>query len=135
MKKEIIRSKRIGGTYSTTTVHATRAGGFVFVTGQVANKPGSQPTKEPHKVVELGSIEEQTVQVLENMKAILEDAGTSFEHIVKRNTYLCHMTDFDIVYKTFERYFTSGVASTTILANLVVPSARLEIECIAVVPD
>ena len=75
MKKELIRSKKIGGSYTTTTIHGTKAGGFVFVTGQIGNKPGTAPAKTPHEIVELGSIEEQTIQVMENVKAILEEAA------------------------------------------------------------
>ena len=45
MKKRTIHSNAIGGSYSNTTVHATEAGGFVFLTGQVANRPGSAPAR------------------------------------------------------------------------------------------
>ena len=83
MKKEVIHSSKIGSTYTSTTAHGTRAGGFVFVTGQVATKPGEKLQLE--KPLE-GSIEEQTVQVLENIKMILEEAGTSLDNVVKRNT-------------------------------------------------
>ena len=81
------------------------------------------------------AIEEQAVQVLENLKAILEEAGTSLDNVVKRNVYLTHVNDFPKVYKVMERYFTSPIASTGVLAGLIPPSARLEIEVIAVVPD
>jgi enamine deaminase RidA (YjgF/YER057c/UK114 family) len=76
-----VNSPKIARTYRPTSAHATRArGDLVFVTGQIANKPGSDPrtTSEP----DLGTLEEQTVRVLENIKAILEEAGTSFEHVV-----------------------------------------------------
>ena len=58
MKKETVISPKIGGSYSKTTVHATKAGGFVFVTGQIGNKPGTTPVDDPQEIVELGSIEE-----------------------------------------------------------------------------
>jgi 2-iminobutanoate/2-iminopropanoate deaminase len=135
MKKEIIQSPKIGGTYSRTTCHGTKAGGFVFVTGQIANKPGTAPAATPHELVELGTLEEQTVQILENIKAILEEAGTSLDNVVKRNVYLTNNAEFSQVYKIFERYFPSPVASTGVIAGLVPPSSRLEIDVIAVVPD
>jgi 2-iminobutanoate/2-iminopropanoate deaminase len=135
MKKQVVNAPRIGGTYSTTTAHGTKAGGFVFVTGQIANKPGTDPVKHPEKIGELGSVEDQTVQVLENIKAILEAAGTSFENVVKRNIYITHLGDFGTVYKIMERYFSSKVASTGVLTGLIPVSARVEIDVIAVVPD
>jgi 2-iminobutanoate/2-iminopropanoate deaminase len=103
------------------------------VTGQVANKPGSDPrtTSEP----DMGTLEEQTIRVLENIKAILGEAGTSFEHVVKRNVYLTHPGDFDTVFLIMERYFSSPVASTGIVAGLVPVGARVEIDVIAVVPN
>lgn len=134
MKKRVIRSSKIGGSYSSTSVHATEAGGFVFVTGQVANRPGSKPSEDPVGVVELGTVEEQTVQVMENLKAILEEAGTGFDNVVKRNVYMAHVGDFDKIYDIMARYFPGPVASTGVIAGLVPPSARLEVEVIAVIP-
>lgn len=134
MKKEIIRSKKIGGSYSSTSVHGTAAGGFLFVTGQVANPPNSEPSKNPVGHVELGTVEEQTVRVMENLKAILEEAGTSFEHVVKRNVYMTHVGDFNKIYEIMGRYFPGPVASTGVLAGLVPPSARVEVEVIAIIP-
>ena len=132
MKKEVIHSSKIGPTYTTTTAHGTRAGAFVFVTGQVATKPAEKLQFE--KPLE-GSIEEQTVQVLENIKMILEEAGTSLDNVVKRNTYLTHVGDFPIVYKIMEKYFPSQVASTGVLAGLMPAGARVEIDVIAIIPD
>jgi 2-iminobutanoate/2-iminopropanoate deaminase len=133
VNKRGVNSPRIARTYRVTSAHATKAtGDLVFVTGQIANKPGSDPrtTSEP----DMGTLEEQTVRVLENIKAILEEAGTSFEHVVKRNVYLTHAGDFDTVYAIMERYFLSRVASTGIVAGLVPVGARVEIDVIAVVP-
>ena len=133
MKKEIVNSPKIGRSFSATTCHATKAGGFVFVTGQVANPPNVGG--DPHAVGELGTVEEQAVQVMENLKAILEEASTSLDNVVKRNVYLTHLGDFDPVYKVMEHYFTSPMASTGVLTGLIPGSARLEIDVIAVVPD
>jgi 2-iminobutanoate/2-iminopropanoate deaminase len=134
VNKRVVNSPKIARTYRETSAHATKANGdLVFVTGQVANKPGSDPrtTTDP----EMGTLEEQTVRVLENIRAILEQAGTSFEHVVKRNVYLTHPGDFDTVYAIMERYVTSPVASTGIVAGLVPVGARVEIDVIAVAPS
>ena len=133
MKKEVVNSPKIGKAFSSTTCHATKAGGFLFITGQVANPP--DVGGDPHSTPEMGGIEQQATQVMENLKAILEEAGTNFDNVIKRNVYLTHINDFDPVYKVMEKYLSSPMASTGILAGLIPPSARLEIELIAVIPD
>ena len=133
MRKEVVNSSKVGKAFSNTTCHATKAGGFIFITGQVANPPSIGG--DPHTAPEMGGIEEQAGQVMENLKAILEEAGSSFDNVLKRNVYLTHVGDFDGVYKVMEKYFRSPMASTGILAGLIPPSARLEIELIAVIPD
>jgi 2-iminobutanoate/2-iminopropanoate deaminase len=133
VKKEIVNSSKIARTYVSTSAHATKAGNLVFVTGQVADKPGTDPRTEG--ATEMGSLEEQTLRVLENIKAILEEAGTSFQNVVKRNVYLTHPGDFPVVFKLMERYITSPVASTGVVTGLVPASARVEIDVIAVVPS
>ena len=135
MPKTTIVADEIGGSYSTTTVHATSAAGLVFVTGQVANRPDSEPAGDPLAQVELGGLEAQTVRVMENIRAILDKAGTGFEHVVKRNVYITHASDFETVYSVMERYFSSPVASTGIITGLVPPSARVEVDVIAALPD
>jgi 2-iminobutanoate/2-iminopropanoate deaminase len=133
VKKEIVNSSKIARTYVSTSAHATKAGNLVFVTGQVADKPGTDP--RTLGATEMGSLEEQTLRVLENIKAILEEAGTSFQNVVKRNVYLTHAGDFPVVFKLMERYITSPVASTGVVTGLVPASARVEIDVIAVVPS
>jgi len=131
---EILSAPGVGRGYSSTTAHGTKAGGFVFVTGQVAVTQGQDGLRNRAAIGEMGTIETQTVQVLENIKAILETAGTSFEYVVKRNVYLTHPADFDAVHKILERYF-KPVATTTVVTGLLPVSSRVEIDVIAVVPD
>ena len=135
MKKTTLRSDTIGGSYSSTTIHATRTSGLLFVTGQVANRPGTAPSGSPLAQVELGTLEEQTIQVMENLKAILEQAGSSFDNVLKRNVYITHVADFEPIYAIMEDYFPSGVASTGVVTGLVPPSARIEVDVIAAIPE
>lgn len=132
MTKRIFNTAKITRSYWPATAHATRAGDFVFVTGQVANPPGSDP--RDRKEIEFGTLEAQTIRVMENIKAILEEAGTSLENVVKRNVYLTHSGDFQPVYSILERYFKSPVASTGVITGLVPASARVEVDVIAYVP-
>jgi len=130
---EVLFSDKIGRGYSSTTAHGTKASGLVFVTGQVAVKPGQDGARAREGIGEMGSLEEQTVQVLENIKAILEEAGTSFDRVLKRNVYLTHPGDFDAVHAILGRYF-KPVATTTVVTGLIPTSARVEIDVIAAMP-
>jgi 2-iminobutanoate/2-iminopropanoate deaminase len=128
-----INVPEIGGSFSHTTAHGAKANGFVFVTGQVANPPGLDP-KETLNTGELGTIEDQAVRTLENIKAILKAAGTSFENVVERRIFLVNPLDWAPLDKIMSKYF-SPVASTTICVNLVPYSARVEITVVAAVPN
>ncbi len=135
MKKEIINSKKISGTYASSSAHGVKAGNFLFVTGQYASGVNVNPKDDRQGPSDLGTLRDQTTRVMENIKAILEEAGTSFENVVKRNVYITHVSDFDQVYEVMEPYFTSPVASTGLLTGLIPRGARVEIDVIAVVPD
>src|SRR5207302_8025656 len=132
-----ITTDKAGGTYNKTIVHGVRvkAQELVFVTGQVAVPPGMEPAGDPTAPVEFGTIEEQTVRVCENIKAILEEAGSSLEHIVERNVYFVHTGDYVPIVTVLERYFPKMASTGVQIAALVPPSARIEIEVIAVVPE
>src|ERR671929_1943444 len=71
-----------GAPYS----QAIAAGGFVFVSGQLGLKPGDTAIS--------GEIEEQTEQIFANLKAILEEAGSSLDRLVKTTVFLQHLDDF-----------------------------------------
>ena len=133
MPKKVINSNKIVRSFRKSTAHGTVARGLVFVTGQVPNKRNMDPRKG--KQYEMGGIEEQTIQVMENVKAILKSAGTDLNHVLKRNVYITHAGDFDAVYTILDRYFPSGVASTGVITGLVPTSARVEIDVIATLPD
>jgi 2-iminobutanoate/2-iminopropanoate deaminase len=134
VKKEIIVTSEAGGSWTNTTAHGVKAGSFVFVTGQLANKPGTTPGPADAGL-ELGSLEEQTRQVLDNVGAILKAAGTSFDNVVKRNIYYTHPLYFQPIFKIFEEYFPSRVASTGVIVGLIPATARLELDVIAIIPD
>jgi 2-iminobutanoate/2-iminopropanoate deaminase len=132
MGKKIVNTPKLARSYWPASAHATRAGDFVFVTGQVANQPGSDPRDRTE--IEFGTLEAQTIRVMENIKTILEEAGTSLENAVKRNVYLTHPGDFQPVFGILERYFKSPVASTGVVTGLVPASARVEVDVIAYIP-
>lgn len=129
---EVITSPKVGRGRAKTTAHATRAGGFVFVTGQVGRGPAQHG--DTSQGMELGTAAEQTRVVMENIKAILEEAGTDLAHVCKRNMYITHTGDYEDVHRVMEEYF-GPMASTCIVTGLLPRSARVEIEVIAVLPE
>lgn len=110
------------GPYS----QAIATGGLVFCAGQIPLDP------KTGKLVE-GGIDVQAERVLENVKAVLAAAGTSFAKVVKATVFLADLDDFGGMNAVYTRYFTSDPkpARTTIQAARLPAGARVEIEVIA----
>ena len=107
--------------------HAVKAGGFLFVTGQM-------PTliNDPTKLIE-GDIISQTHQVMKNLKHVLTAANTSLEDVVFVRIYLINFQDFDKMNAVYESYFTSDKlpARTCIGVTGLAVGASVEIDLIA----
>jgi 2-iminobutanoate/2-iminopropanoate deaminase len=109
------------GPYS----QAIRAGGFVFVSGQIPLDPASGQMVS-------GDIAAQTHRVFQNLGAILEAAGTSFDAVVRTTVYLADMNDFAAMNAVYGTYFSSPApARATIQAARLPRDARIEIDLIA----
>ncbi len=129
-KKEIIRapSDRAPATRTPASAHAVRVGPLVFVTGQSGRQPGGADNYSDDPA-------EQARQTMENIKAILEEAGTSLEHAIKRTVIVGHPSMLPKIRPVLESYFTSPVASTTLQGCLMREEKVLEVEVIALVPE
>jgi 2-iminobutanoate/2-iminopropanoate deaminase len=127
-EKEIIRTEAApapfqGAPYS----QAIRANGLVFVSGQVALGPGS-----PELVGD--TIEEQTEQVFSNLRAILEEAGTSLDRIVKTTVFLADFDDFAGMNEVYRRHVGDRPpARATVEVSKLPSGAKVEIEAVALV--
>ena len=123
--KEIIstdKAPKAIGPYS----QATSARGFLFTAGQIALDPATG------QIVE-GDVTRQTERVMENLKAILEAAGSSFDGVVKTTVYLKDMGDFAAMNQVYGRYFaTNPPARSTVEAARLPRDVRVEIDLIAV---
>ena len=109
------------GPYS----QAIEAGGFIFVSGQIPLIPATG------EIVE-GSVEVQTARVLENLKAILEAAGSSMEDVVKTTVYITNMDDFAKVNGIYGRYFEANPPARVCVEVSKLPKGALvEIDVIA----
>jgi 2-iminobutanoate/2-iminopropanoate deaminase len=85
------------GPYS----QAVKAGGFLFVSGQVAIDPATGE-------LVLDDIKTEAKQVMENIKAILTEAGLNFNHVIKTGIFLKDMNDFAAVNEVYGAYFTDN---------------------------
>jgi 2-iminobutanoate/2-iminopropanoate deaminase len=109
------------GPYS----QAIEAGGFVFVSGQIPLIPATGELVE-------GSVEVQTARVLENLKAILEAAGSSLESVVKTTVYITNMDDFAKVNGIYGQYLQENPPARVCVEVSKLPKGALvEIDVIA----
>ena len=128
MAKEVVRTEAApapfqGAPYS----QAIKVNGLVFVSGQLALKPGD-------KELSGGDITAQTEQVFANLRAILEEAGSSLDNLVKTTVFLQNLDDFAGMNEVYSKHVgdTPPARSTVEVAKL--PSGALvEIEAIALV--
>ena len=103
-------------------------GPLIFVSGQVAYDA-------QRRLVGKGDMRAQTRQVFENLKAVLEDAGSDLAHVVRLNTYLTDMSQLEAHRAVRNEYLDAGnpPASTLVgVARLVDPDLLLEVEAVAV---
>ncbi len=107
----------------------------VVVTGKLLFTAGQGPLDPATGKIVPGGIEEQTTRTLENLKAILEAAGTTFEKVVKANVYLSDITNFAAMNAIYAKYLapagTPPPARTTIQAARLPGDILVEIEFIA----
>lgn len=126
MSKQIIESKKVPtpiGPYSQGVV----ANGFFFASGQVAFDPATGE-------LVLSDIESETKQVMENVKALLEAANLSFEHVIKTTIFLSDMSLFAQVNTVYGSYFTSNFPARETVAVKTLPrNVNVEISITAVV--
>lgn len=125
MSKQIIQTSKVPtpiGPYSQAVI----ANGFIFASGQVAFNP---ITNE----LVLGDILSETKQVMENIKAILDEAKLSFEHVVKTTIFLSDMQLFAQVNEVYGSYFTNNFPARETVAVKTLPrNVNVEISVTAI---
>ena len=108
------------GPYS----QAVKSNGFIFTRGQIAINPATSN-------VEAKTIEEQTKQVCENLKAVLTEAGSSFDKVVKTVCFLADINDFAAFNEVYGTYFTSKPARSCVAVKDLPKGVLCEVELIA----
>jgi 2-iminobutanoate/2-iminopropanoate deaminase len=125
MAKQVIYSANAPepiGPYS----QAIRNGSMLFISGQIA-------IRKPEGTMITGSIEEETEQVMQNLKSILEAAGMDFSHVVKSTIFLKDMNHFPVVNEVYGKYFPNNPpARETVEVSRLPKDANVEISCIAI---
>lgn len=115
------RGPKAIGPYS----QAIRANGLVFLSGQIPLDPKTQQLVE-------GDVATQTERVLENLKGVVEAAGSSLQHVVKTTVFLADMNDFSVMNEVYARYFVNHPpARSTVEVSRLPKNARVEIDLIA----
>lgn len=123
MRKPIVTAQgpKPVGPYSQGIVD----GDFIFVSGQGPINPETGR-------LELGDVRAETKQVFENLRAILQAAGSSLDHVIKCNVYLRDIDDFAAMNEVYLTFFSAPFpARTTIQAGALPGGIAVEIECIA----
>ena len=107
------------GPYSQAKV----VGNLVFTSGQIGINPESGEMAQ--------DVEEQVVQVIKNLKAVLEASGSSIDKVVKTTVFLADMNNFTKMNAVYEKHFVSKPARSTVQAARLPKDAKVEIEVIA----
>jgi len=124
-EKRVVRTEAApapfqGAPYS----QAIAAGGFVFVSGQLGLKPGDSAIT--------GGIAEQTEQVFANLRAILEEAGTGLDRLVKTTVFLQRLDDFQAMNEVYAKHVGQHPPARATVEVAKLPSGALvEIEAVA----
>jgi 2-iminobutanoate/2-iminopropanoate deaminase len=113
------------GPYS----QAVRASGFVFLSGQIALDPGTG-------TMTTGGAKAETERVMENLSAVLQAAGLTFDHVVKTTIYLVDFADFEAVNEVYGKRFARVLpARATVQVAALPRGARVEIDAVACIPQ
>lgn len=114
------RAPKAIGPYSQGIV----CGGMLYTSGQIALSPVTGQL--------VGSnIAEQTEQVMQNLSAVLEAAGTSFDRVVKTTCFLADIADFSVFNEVYGKYITSAPARSCVAVKALPKGALVEVEVIA----
>lgn len=124
MPKQVISTSKAPaavGAYSQGLI----ANGFIFTAGQIPLIPGTSSLRE-------GGIEEQTRQVMNNIRGVLEAAGSSLENVVKTTVFLADINDFAAFNAVYSEFFPEDPpARTTVQAGGLPVGALIEVEAVA----
>ena len=127
MPKTIISTKNAPAAIGPYSQGVSVKGGFIYTAGQIALVPSTGE-------IVAGGIKEQTRQVLENLKAILEAGGSNLATVVKTTVFLKDMNEFAAMNEVYGQYFKDNPpARSTVEVARLPKDVRVEIEAVAIV--
>ena len=132
MAKQIVHSEKLSkpvGVFSQA-VKVPASGHLVFVSGLTSRDASGN-------VVGRGDVKAQTRRTLENLRALLAEAGATLDHVVKVTVYIRDMgRDFRAIHEVRAEFFTKDPPASTMVevSRLVDPDHLIEIEAVAVIP-
>jgi 2-iminobutanoate/2-iminopropanoate deaminase len=110
---------------------AVRSGDFIFLSGSIGALPGVNPPQ----IVE-GGVQAETRQTFENIKTVLAAAGATMEDLIKCTVFLADIADYAAMNEAYLEYFPSDPPARSAMAGSgLALGAKVEIECIAAVPE
>ncbi|PPK48263.1 RidA family protein [Clostridium algidicarnis] len=125
MNKEVISTKKAPGAIGPYS-QAIKAGDFIYTSGQLPINPKSNELVE--------DIKNATAQCIENVKAILEEAGTSMDKVVKTLVFLKDLNDFSDMNEVYASYFKENPPARSCIEISKLPKdAIVEIEVVALI--
>lgn len=110
------------GPYSQAIV----AGNMLYTSGQI-------PLNPENGQIEGNNVTEQAERVMKNLAAVLEEAGTSFDNVVKTTCFLANMADFAAFNEVYAKYITSAPARSCVAVKDLPKGALVEVEVVAVI--
>ena len=110
------------GPYSQAIVY----GNMLFTSGQIPINPANGE-------IEGADITAQATQVMENLSAVLAEAGTSFQNVIKTTCFIADMADFAAFNEVYAKYITSAPARSCVAVKTLPKNALVEVEAVAVV--
>jgi 2-iminobutanoate/2-iminopropanoate deaminase len=122
MSKHAVAGSRPGGAYSPGIIAAGR---FVYVAGQTPARDG---------VVVGETVAEQTVVALQNVAAVLAEAGATLADVVRCGVFLNDIADFAEMNQAYAGAFPEPLPARTTVGVTLVPGVKVEIDCVAVLP-
>ncbi|MBO3460853.1 RidA family protein [Aetokthonos hydrillicola Thurmond2011] len=129
MNRKVIRTDKAPAPVGPYNQAIAASGEMIFIAGQIPLHP-SQGV-----IVGEGDVTKQTQQVMENLEAILTEAGATFQNVVKTTVFLADMNDFAAMNMVYAKYFSEDIAPARACVEVsrLPKNVLVEIECIAVI--
>lgn len=127
-KTKVVHPDRDPGFATGAYSDGVLVNGFLFVSGQAA-------VNFKTSAFVLGTIEEETIRTLDNLKAIIEAAGATLDDVVKCTVHLSDIKNFDRYNKVYAGYFSGIKPARTTVQSVLAENLKVEIDAIVKMPD